>query len=105
MIYEFAGVVGVGPGTFTLKELEWMAAGKLRAEWGQTKMILATMVKMWSTKGGPSPEEMDFNPLKEAGLGADSDMQKKQEKDQTRSIAEARSFFERFGNVTNEGGH
>jgi len=38
-----AGIVGVDPGPYTLREMLWMVRGRLRAEWAQTSTLCAVI--------------------------------------------------------------
>jgi hypothetical protein len=44
LIDELAGIVGVNPEPFTLRELCNMAQGRNRAEWSRTAYIAATII-------------------------------------------------------------
>ncbi|MDO4585582.1 MAG: hypothetical protein Q4D62_15980 [Planctomycetia bacterium] len=44
MIYSYAGVLGVDPGKFTLRELVWMVKAKTRYDWGHSSALMATQI-------------------------------------------------------------
>jgi len=46
VIYECAGVVGVNPDPFTLRELLWMREGKASESWDHTAAIVATLANI-----------------------------------------------------------
>ena len=60
-MYEIAGVLGVDPEPFTLRELWWMIGGKDKKDWGVLSVICATMYNASGfSKKVVSPDE--FNP-------------------------------------------
>jgi len=62
LIYELAGVLGINPDPFTLRELLWMAEGKGRENWNHTAALLATMINIMRSKGRPAIKPSELNP-------------------------------------------
>ena len=61
-MYELAGIVCINPDPFTLRELEWMARGKQKCEWGHTSNLCYYLVLPHKDKDTQlSPQ--DFNPF------------------------------------------
>ena len=66
MIYELAGMIGVDPGPFTLRELVWMADGRQREAWNHTSQLLAMLFNAHRDPQKTSPAKpADFHPLLE----------------------------------------
>ena len=49
--YDLAGITGVDPSGFTLRELDKMAMSRLRSEWDQTSSLQATLLNINQAKG------------------------------------------------------
>jgi len=63
LIYELAGIVGINPDPFTLRELLWMAEGKGRENWNHTASILALIFNVnRDSKKHHAARPSDFNP-------------------------------------------
>lgn len=61
-LYRLAGILGVDPGPFTLRQLADMADGRRRSEWLHTSALLAMLFNTTPHKGeGKSPD--DFFPF------------------------------------------
>jgi hypothetical protein len=63
---ELAGIVGVDPGKFTLRELVWMSESRLEAEdrrgWKRTFAIMATLYNANRGENTPAIDPMEFYP-------------------------------------------
>lgn len=46
MIYELAGLCGVDPAGFTLRELQWMSEARRHHDWGQTSSLIAAIYEV-----------------------------------------------------------
>lgn len=67
MIWECAGIVGVDPGPFTLRQLSMMADGRAKLEWGIASSAMALLANCnRSSKGARTFRPEDFNPLLQA---------------------------------------
>jgi hypothetical protein len=44
-VYEFAGIIGIEPDPFTLRELTWMAEGRMRERWNHTSLLWAAIAE------------------------------------------------------------
>ena len=64
LVCEFAGILGVNPDPFTLRELVWMVEGRGKFEWSQTASLMALAVNlMRDPKKGKAASPADFNPF------------------------------------------
>lgn len=65
MIYEYAGICGVNPDPMTLRELFYMARGRIKNEWGHTASLMALIcnVNRGAKQKAFTPE--DFMPRME----------------------------------------
>jgi len=61
MIWEMAGIVGVHPNPFSMRQLAKMAEGKEREKWGHTAELLAVVANLMARKPIPS---WRFNPFR-----------------------------------------
>ncbi len=63
MIYETAGILGIDPGPFTLRELIWMLDGYRVETWHHTaaQMSLVANINRGKNARGYSP--LDFHPF------------------------------------------
>ena len=62
--FNLAGIVGVEPWSFTLRELVWLADGRQHEAWTHT----ATMLSLWAQihhdeEAGPAPTMYHFHPF------------------------------------------
>ena len=65
MIYELAGIVGLDPGPFTLRELVWMAEGRRRELWDHTASLLALLYNVnRDPRRSRAMRPEDFHPLR-----------------------------------------
>lgn len=55
-----AGVLGINPDPFTLRELDWMLQGRGEFEWSMTSSLMALQINM-NCKKKVKPN--DFNPF------------------------------------------
>ena len=66
MIYELAGIVGLDPGPFTLRELVWMAEARRRDMWDHTAGLLALLYNInRDPKRSRAMRPEDFHPLRQ----------------------------------------
>ena len=63
MIYRLAGIVGIDPDPFTLRELDYMSKARAELEWQQTSSVLSLIanVNRNPMRTGPFKPD-DFNP-------------------------------------------
>lgn len=59
-----AGVVGIDPGPFTLRELLWMADSKLADSWGRSAQITAMIYNANRGENSSAATPDDFNPYR-----------------------------------------
>jgi len=62
LVWKHAGVLGVNPGTFTLRELSIMAKAKKKEDWSRTAAILAQNHNMNRAKDEPARDPDSYNP-------------------------------------------
>ena len=62
-VYQLAGLVGVDPGPFTWRQLDWMTEQRSRAGWDHTASILTILANVNSVK--TKFELADFHPYLE----------------------------------------
>lgn len=61
---EWAGIIGVSPWEFSLKELYLMMTGRQRAEWDRAAQLIATVKNLFATK--KSEISQPVNPYRQA---------------------------------------
>ncbi|MGE0606565.1 MAG: hypothetical protein AB7O62_05500 [Pirellulales bacterium] len=72
MIYELAGIVGVDPSPFTLRELAWMAEGRQRESWNHTSQVLAMLFNAHRDRQKTQAAvPADFHPLSKKKRASD----------------------------------
>lgn len=61
LIWQCAGIVGIDPGPFTLRELALMAETKRKADWERTASLIAHTLNLWSKKKYKPSDFFNFN--------------------------------------------
>ena len=63
LVHQCAGIVGVDPGPFSLRELMWMVESKDRGEWGRLSNLMALLANInRDPKKSKVFKPTDFNP-------------------------------------------
>lgn len=61
--FQYAGILGVDPRPFTLRELALMVDGRGLFEWGQVSQILAMICNIYRKPGTPAVDALKLNPF------------------------------------------
>ena len=62
-IFQYAGIIGIDPSPFTVRELDWMVQGRGEFEWSMTAHQMALQINMNRRKGSPAIVPSDLNPF------------------------------------------
>jgi hypothetical protein len=64
LIFEFAGVLGIEPWTFTFGELSAMATARQAASWEAVSALLAMTYNVHCTRKSQTRHPAEFNPIR-----------------------------------------
>src|SRR5690606_37726841 len=63
LVHQLAGLVGVDPGPYTLRELVWLAEGRQTEQWNHTSAVLAMLANVHRDPKRRSYQPADFLPM------------------------------------------
>jgi hypothetical protein len=63
MIWQLAGVLGVHPGSFTLRELYEMAQSRQKQDWQHTSNLMALLANLLTFNRSHTFKASDFDPF------------------------------------------
>ncbi len=61
--YGYAGILGINPECYTLRQLIWMVEGKGRYDWSMTASMMALEININRKKGAKAVEPEELNPF------------------------------------------
>ena len=63
MIWQLAGILGVHPGSFTLRELYEMAQSRQKQDWQHTSNLMALLANLLTFNRSHTFKAADFDPF------------------------------------------